>query len=128
RQPGRPWCFSRRRQSTGLGTVEQADRRRGRLRFEWRSSARHHRSSMSIHALTPSCKRSYYNERDERGSLVSERRVNLPYGRDGNFQIELSADRIVAEKRAPPALPDFEQSLADALARPLDYPPVSQAV
>lgn len=54
--------------------------------------------------------------------------VSLNYGRSGNLSLEIDSGRVVASPPAPAANPNFADDLQQALDRPLDFPPLDQAV
>lgn len=61
-------------------------------------------------------------------SLANSRLVSLSYGADGRFSCEIEADRVVASRPAPQPNPRLADDLRSALAEPLDFPPLEQAV
>ena len=54
--------------------------------------------------------------------------VKLNYGAQGVFSCEIGSERIAAWHAAPPADPRFLDELQGLLIRPLDFPPLEQAV
>jgi len=54
--------------------------------------------------------------------------VSLNYGRQGRFSCEMESTRILASRPAPQPNPQFADELAEALAQPLDFPPLEQAL
>ena len=54
--------------------------------------------------------------------------LELTYGAAGRFVCQIDAQRIVEYRQAPPACNDVSAALRAALAQPLDFPPLAQAV
>src|SRR5882672_10055448 len=56
--------------------------------------------------------------------------TTLNYGRDAKLTVELPPDAAVADFAVPrgEAIGDVRQAVADVLAKPLDFPPLSQAI
>lgn len=54
--------------------------------------------------------------------------IRLSYGREGRFTCEVDAERVLAAPTAPPPNPHFVEDLREALRRPLEFPPLEQAV
>ncbi len=56
--------------------------------------------------------------------------TTLHYGRSGRLKLDVPDDRLVASCGLPasPPLADVAQATADALAAPIDYPPLPQLV
>ena len=52
----------------------------------------------------------------------------MRYGREWHLAFSVDANRLVARREAPEQLETVEDSIRDALATPLDFPPQSQAV
>ena len=61
-------------------------------------------------------------------SSTDSRTLSLDYGERQTFSIEMTADRVLAYKTAPPPLPDLPEALHAALSHPLDFPPFENAV
>ncbi len=54
--------------------------------------------------------------------------MSLKYGSQGRFSLEIDSERVVASPPAPEPNPRFAEELEQALAHPLDFPPLEQAV
>lgn len=54
--------------------------------------------------------------------------VDVRYGHEGHLALSVDADRLVASREAPKQLETVEDSIRQALAAPLDFPPLEQAV
>jgi len=54
--------------------------------------------------------------------------VDVRYGRAGRMALPVDADRLVARREAPERLETLESAVRAALAAPLDFPPLEQAV
>ncbi len=61
-------------------------------------------------------------------SLANLRMVCVPYGTGKQFSCELDAARIIDVAPSPQPNPELAAELRQALACPLDYPPLSQTV
>ncbi|HUG92133.1 MAG TPA: lactate racemase domain-containing protein [Planctomycetaceae bacterium] len=61
-------------------------------------------------------------------STANSRVISLPYGARCRFSCEIDAGRIVDARPAPGPTPRFAEELDEALNRPLDFPPLEQAV
>lgn len=54
--------------------------------------------------------------------------IELPYGRDRLFEAQVPHSLLVAHHQGPPPVVDLEAQLAAALASPLEFPALKQAV
>jgi hypothetical protein len=61
-------------------------------------------------------------------SLVNSKLVSLTYGADARFSLELDSDRVAASPATPQPNAAFIDDLKHALAHPLDFPPLEQAL
>ncbi|MEX0701244.1 MAG: lactate racemase domain-containing protein [Planctomycetales bacterium] len=61
-------------------------------------------------------------------SLARPAAISLAYGTEGRFSCEIDPGRIVGQLAAPRPTPRFAEELRTALARPLDFPAMEQAV
>jgi nickel-dependent lactate racemase len=61
-------------------------------------------------------------------SLASPGLISLAYGSHGQFTCEVDPAQTIASLTAPRPSSHFEQELQTALTRPLDFPPLGQAV
>lgn len=61
-------------------------------------------------------------------STAHSRLISLSYGDRGRFSCEIDAGRVLDSPFAPAPTPNFADELRNALAAPLDFPPLEQAV
>ena len=54
--------------------------------------------------------------------------VDVRYGHECQLALSVDSDRLVARREAPDQLDSPDKSIRDALAAPLDFPPLAQAV
>ena len=54
--------------------------------------------------------------------------VDVRYGHECQLALSVDSDRLVARREPPDQLDSLDQSIRDALAAPLDFPPLAQAV
>lgn len=60
--------------------------------------------------------------------MGESRRISLDFGRSGNFSIDVDAARVASAEPPVAALDDLPAALEAALAAPLEFPPLEQAV
>jgi hypothetical protein len=70
------------------------------------------------------------NEQSARGIDILTRTttIHLEFGETGRFECEIEAGRVAAAPAPPAPLADVRGRLRKALAAPLDFPPLEQAV
>jgi len=59
---------------------------------------------------------------------VACRHVQLHYGKQSRFEIEIDSERLVAVPQVPRPNPEFKAELLAALRRPVEFPSIEQAV
>ncbi|MCC7421683.1 MAG: DUF2088 domain-containing protein [Planctomycetaceae bacterium] len=61
--------------------------------------------------------------------MASEsKHLSLAFGRDGRLDVDIEPARVLSASAPVPALPDLPAAVDEALARPIDYPPLEQAL